>query len=351
MKGRRWSIRKASEWYQKQPWLVGCNFIPSNAVNQLEMWQSETFDLVTIDRELGWASGLGFNLVRVYLHDLAYLQDPDGFLKRIDRFLDIANAHGIRALFVFFDDCWLVEPKTGKQPDPLPGIHNSGWLESPGLPQLERYSTDSGLRSRLENYIKSVLTRFREDKRILMWDLYNEPGGTWYLRGENGSPFKKGIVDSLCLPLLQDVYRWSRHVNPSQPLTSCWHSTYGVEAATQSADIISFHHYGGMADLDKLIQRLHEEAPGRPMICTEYLARSFGSKFQTHLPFFRKHQIGAINWGLVAGKTMTIYDWASWERPASLEEPKVWHHDIFRRDGSAFDMEEVALIRAITKEI
>ena len=190
----RWSCGKANRWYAKQPWLVGCNFIPSTAINQLEMWQADTFDPKTIDRELGWAAGLGFNVVRVYLHDLAYEQNPDGFFKRVDQFLAMADRHGIKTMLVIFDDCWLAEPKAGKQPQPWPAVHNSGWLESPGLPQLERYATDAALRERLEKYVKAVLTRFGKDPRVLMWDLYNEPGGWWYRRGDKPGEFEKGLT-------------------------------------------------------------------------------------------------------------------------------------------------------------
>ena len=97
------------------PWSFGCNFIPSTAINQLEMWQADTFDPETIDRELGWAAGIGMNLVRVYLHDLLWLDDKNGFLERMERFLEIASSHGIKAMFVFFDDCWRDEFKSGKQ--------------------------------------------------------------------------------------------------------------------------------------------------------------------------------------------------------------------------------------------
>ena len=350
VQGRRWSTEKANQWYRKQTWLVGCNFIPSTAINQLEMWQADTFDRETIDRELGWASNLGMNVVRVYLHDLAYDQDPEGFLDRINGFLRIADSHGIKTLFVIFDDCWLDEPKPGKQPKPWPGVHNSGWLESPGLSQLECYPNDPNLRRRLKIYVQAVMSRFAEDRRVLMWDLYNEPGGWWYRRGETPDSFKKGLTDDLCLPLLRDVYLWAREVNPSQPLTSCWNrGAFEVEAALKRADVVTFHHYGNPESLEDLIQKLQQSAPGRPMICTEYLARGTGSTFKGCLPVFEKHRIGAINWGLVSGKTNTIWNWDSWNHPGG-EEPEVWHHDVFRKNGSPHDESEITLIRSITNQ-
>jgi len=345
----RWTAERATAWYAKHPWMVGCNFIPSTAINQLEMWQADTFDPETIDRELGWAAGLGMNVVRVYLHDLAYEQDPDGFLERIEYFLGSADSHGIATMFVIFDDCWLAEPRAGKQPESWPGVHNSGWLESPGLPQLERYPADAALRQRLEEYVKAVLSRFHDDPRVLMWDLYNEPGGWWYRRGEAPGSFEKGLTNDLCSPLLRDVYRWARQVDPSQPLTSCWNrGAFEVEAALRWADVVTFHHYGDVSGVEGLIAELRESAPDRPLVCTEYLFRQGDSRFQTHLPVFLEHGIGAINWGLVAGKTNTIWGWGSWEKPVT-EEPEVWFHDVLRRDGTPFDEEEAAFLRSITK--
>lgn len=345
-----WSVERANAWYGELPWLVGCNFIPSNAINQLEMWQADTFDPETIDRELGWASGIGFNVVRVYLHDLAYKQDPTGFLKRVDEFLAMADSHGIKTLLVIFDDCWLDEPIVGKQPEPWASVHNSGWLESPGLAQLKRYPTDAKLRGRLEKYTKAVITRFASDERVLMWDLYNEPGGWWYRRGDKPGEFEKGLTGELCMPLLTDVYKWARDVNPEQPITSCWNrGDYEVEPALKWADIVTFHHYGKPASLEKLIAMLKEGSPNRPIICTEYLFRTGGDTFEGTLPVLRKHNIGAINWGLVAGKTNTMWGWGSWNTPGG-EEPKIWFHDILRKDGTAFDNDEVKYIQTITKQ-
>ncbi len=342
----RWSEEKARSWYAEIPWLVGCNFIPSTAINQLEMWQSNTWDPATIDKELAMAARLGFNLIRVYLHDLAYQQDPDGFLKRIDTFLSIAEKHGIRVMLVIFDDCWLAYPESGKQPEPLPGVHNSGWLESPGMPALKKYPNDKLVRRRLETYVKAVLQRFKSDERVLIWDLYNEPGGIWYKRGEGGKKFENGAIGELCLPLLNDVYIWAREVSPEQPITSCFYGRKeSVKAATKWADIITFHNYSDAQALAKMINDLKKY--NRPIICSEYMARHTKSTFLGCLPVMKKEKVGAVNWGLVAGKSNTIYPWASWEKPGVTPEPRIWFHDILRKDGSAFDHKEVEFIRAI----
>lgn len=324
----QWTAEKANKWYAQQPWMVGANFLPSTAINQLEMWQAASFDTATIARELGWAAGLGMNVMRVYLHDLAWKADPSGFKDRMDRFLKIASSKKIRALFVFFDDCWNPDAKIGTQPAPKPGIHNSGWVRSPAI-SVHNDSTQWGY---LKEYVTDVLTRFANDSRILMWDLYNEPGNSGY--------------NLSSLPLLEKIFSWAWAVRPSQPLTcGTWYDNKTFnEFQLAHSDVITFHNYSDAASLEKEIAT--KKALGRPLICTEYMARTRGSRFQTHLPIFKKNKVGAINWGLVAGKSNTIYQW---DTPIpDGTEPAVWFHDIFRKDGTPYDKAETEFIRTVT---
>jgi hypothetical protein len=329
----RWSIEKVNTWYARQPWLTGCNFIPSNAINQLEMWQAETFDPATIDRELGWAAGLGFNTVRTFLHDLLWQADPQGFKQRIDCFLAIASQHGIRPMLVFFDDCWNCDPKIGSQPAPQPGIHNSGWVQSPGLGVV---NSDPSAWGRLEHYVKEILTTFANDERILLWDLYNEPGNSG--NGERS------------LPLLKAIFEWARKVNPSQPLTAgIWFDNKELNKFQLAAsDIVTFHNYHPADHLEREIAKL--ETYGRPIICTEWMARTCDSLVGTHLPVFASRKVGCIIWGLVSGKTNTIFAWQDLNDPMSrinlsssdeCDEPKLWFHDLFRQDGTPYDPAEI----------
>lgn len=330
-KGERWSVEKAEEWYKQHAWINGANFIPSNAINQLEMWQEETFSPEIIDRELGYAGGIGMNTMRVYLHSLAYKADPKGFKERVSKYLNIADKHGIKTMFVIFDDVWGKTPKMGKQPEPKTGTHNSGWTQDPGNPA----SGEEKNFPELEKYVKDIINTFKDDKRILLWDLYNEPGND-----------SKGNES---LPLLKNVFKWAREVDPSQPLSAglwSWGLTdLGAFQALHS-DIITYHNYGDPEDHKRVIELL--KSHGRPMICTEYMARTRNSRFANIMPMLKEENIGAINWGLVNGKTNTIY---AWNTPIkSGEEPVEWFHDIFRKDGTPYRQDETILIKKLNNK-
>lgn len=342
-----WTKEHAKEWYGKKDWIVGADFLPSTAINQLEMFQEASFDTATINRELGWAEGIGMNTMRVYLHDLLWQQDSTGFLKRLDTFLTIADKHKIKPVFVIFDSCWDPFPKLGTQRAPKPGVHNSGWVQSPGFNALK----DSTQYPRLEQYVKGVVRKFADDDRVLAWDIWNEPDNT------NNSSYGKielpNKVDYV-LPLMKKAFGWARSVNPEQPLTAgVWagdwtsHETLKPieKASIDESDVITFHNYEDAKDFEKRITQLQQY--DRPLICTEYMSRGNGSFFETSLPIAKKYNVGAINWGLVDGKSQTIYPWDSWKKTYT-SEPPLWFHDIFRKDGKPYKQAEVDLIKQLT---
>lgn len=344
----QWSSARGNRWYSQQTWIVGSNFIPSTAVNELEMWQPETFDLTTIDRELGWAQSLGMNAMRVFLHNLLWQQDPQGFLRRMDQFLDIADKRHIRITFVLFDSVWDPRPKLGKQRDPRPHVHNSGWVQAPGADLLK---DESRWNSELKPYITGVLTHYRKDRRILMWDLMNEPDNDSVQYKDTELPDKSARA----LRLLMAEWKWARAVNPSQPLTSgVWQGDWSNDASLsemarfqlQNSDVITFHSYEPAEVMKRKIDSLRRY--NRPIISTEYMARPLGSTFASILPLLKERHVGAYNWGFVSGKSQTIYPWDSWEKPYT-SEPQVWFHDIFRKDGTAYDVKETELIRRLTE--
>ena len=343
----RWSVERAQAWERETGWLVGANYAPSTAINQLEMWQAETWDPRRIDQELGWARGLGMNTMRVFLHDLAWRQDPEGFLGRVDEFLAIADRHGIRPMLVLFDAVWDPFPRAGRQRMPVPGLHNSGWLQSPGV-EILRDSTRHG---EMEPYVKGVVGRFASDRRIVAWDLFNEPDN---VNGGSYGAFEPANKGEMAMALLRRTFAWAREVNPVQPLTAGpWKGDWVDPSQTlpittfmlENSDVITFHSYDPLQSMQRLVAALQRY--GRPILCTEYMARPRGSTFESILPFFKQQQVDAYNWGFVSGDSQTIYPWDSWERSYPAEPP-VWFHDIFRADGTPYRQNEVELIRSLT---
>ena len=346
VEGDRWTPEEAHAWAERTPWLVGCNYAPSSAINQLEMWQAATFDPETIDRELGWAEDLGFTSIRVFLHHLLWQEDSEGFLDRVDQFLTIADRHKIGVMFVLFDAVWDPDPQLGPQRAPTPGLHNSGWVQSPGSKIL----ADPARHDELRAYVEGVVSRFREDPRVHAWDLFNEPDNP--NRNSYGAQ-EPADKPALALALLKKTFEWCRIVDPEQPLTAgVWRGEWAGDGVSEidrfmldHSDVISFHIY---ADLDETRRRIDQLEPlGRPLLCTEYMARPAGSTFDPILGEFKAKGVGAYNWGFVSGKSQTIYPWDSWKSPYDAEPP-VWFHDIFRADGTAYSEGEVAYIRNLT---
>jgi hypothetical protein len=346
----RWTPTQAKAWYSEQRWLVGSNYIPSDAINQLEMWQADSFDPATIDRELGLAASVGMNAVRVYLHDLLWLEGPDAFLGRIDAFLTVAKRHGIRTMLVLFDSCWNPEPALGSQPQPREGVHNSGWVQSPGIPTLKNPAEHG----RLEDYVRGVVGRFAKDARVLAWDIWNEP--------DNGpevalcDPYALKAKADLVVPLLIDAFAWARDMAPSQPLTSgIWLGDWSApnllspiqQAQTSNSDVISFHNYGLADDFEQRVKWL--KAMGRPLLCTEFMARPAGSTFQSILPIAKAHEVGAFCWGLVRGKTQTHLPWDKWTNPNPDGPEDAWFHDIFDVTGDPHDPAEIEFLRLLRR--
>ena len=357
----RWTEERAWQWHNENGWMVGTNFNPSTSINQLEFWQEDTYDPETIERELEWSAELGMNMHRVYLHNLLWDQDSIGFLERVDNYLNISESKDIKTLFVLLDDVWHPVPKLGKQPEPIPFVHNSGWVQAPGSEILG----DSSRHDELKNYVKGVISHFADDKRVVGWDLYNEPDNVASSDPENlvnninfrglnrGPEVKEKHIYSLSL--LKKIFMWAREVNPSQPLTvglwkdsETWNDIDNLSAidrfAISNSDVISFHAYGDLEETRKKIEDL--EQFNRPLLCTEYLARGEQNTFQIMLPLFKEKEIAAVNWGFVAGKTNTAFPWSSWQVEFD-SLPKIWHHDIYLPDKTPYDEKEIAFLKDI----
>lgn len=344
----RWSEKRINDWYADQPWPVGANYLPRYAINQIEMWQAETFDAQLIEQELEWAAAIGMNTMRVFLHDLIWQQDPDGFIDRIEAFLKIAQRKRIRPMLVFFDGVWDPHPFLGLQRPPRPHVHNSGWVQSPGRILLG----DPARHDELRNYVKGIMHYFANDRRVLAWDLFNEPDNL-NQSAYGGLELADKVERSH--QLLIKAFEWAREVNPRQPITAgIWRDHGGwaepsplFQFMLANADFLSFHNYSGEKNLTAQIEEM-KAAHNRPLMCTEYLARGNESTFDPHLGIMKRHRVGAYNWGLVDGKSQTKYPWASW-REVFTAEPELWHHDIFRADGTPYRQDEVDYIRQQTR--
>lgn len=328
----RWTPEKVEAWYAALPWLSGCNYNPASAINAIEMWSADTYDHDQIDKELGWAEELGFNTMRTFLSSVVYKNDPEGMIKRMDDFLSICDKHGIKPMFVIFDDCWNPESWYGKQPEPKPGIHNSGWVQDPAV-SLRADTT--ALFMDLEKYVKGIVGAFRGDDRLLMWDLYNEPGNSNHLNES--------------IPLVKNSFRWAREAGSTQPLSvGVWKNSLSDlnKIQLELSDITTYHNYSGDPENQQhAIDTL--KAYGRPVINTEYMARRNDCTFQKIMPLLKENNVGAINWGFVSGKTNTIFAWGD-PRP-DVAEPEVWFHDIFRQDHTPFSEEEIEAIKECNK--
>ena len=345
-----WSLQKINDWYQKNGWPIGCNYIPHNAINQLEMWQEDTFSPCIIDKELAWAAGLGFNTIRVFLHHLLWEQDDKGFISRMEEFLTIASSHGIKTMFVLFDGVWNPFPKAGKQPEPRTLVHNSGWVQCPGYDVLN----DATKYDCLRDYVHGVVNHFKNDERILVWDVFNEPDNmnTGSYKDDNYALHKA----ALSMSLLKKAIGWIRAIDPVQPLTMApWQFDWSDHSKLteldnymfSNSDIISFHCYEDKKGIEKRIKDLKRYE--RPMVCTEYMARPLKSTFKDILPVLKKHNVGGYNWGFVAGKSQTHIAWDSWQKPYE-KEPELWFHDVLRSDGQPYCHKEVAYLAKFNKK-
>lgn len=348
-----WKAERANAWYASQPFMLGANFQPSTAINQLEMFQAETFDLAAIDRELGWAKEkFAMNTVRVYLHDMLWAQDPQGFLNRLDQFLAVADRHGIRTMFVLFDSVWNPDSELGPQHRPVPGVHNSGWLQTPDRHDL----VDPAKEAHLEAYVKGVVGRFANDRRVVVWDVWNEPdnpgGGSW---NDDQLHEERARIETL----LPRAFAWARAAGATQPLTSgVWIGPDWSPASTTltriqrvqlaESDVISFHNYEWPEAFEARIAQLRPY--GRPIINTEWMARGNGSNVDTILPIAARENVGMINWGLVDGDSQTRFPWDSWERPYVLQQPTIWFHDLMHRDGRPYRDREAEIFRKIAAD-
>ena len=343
--GERWSEEKANAWYESMEWPVGCDYVPAYAGNQIQMWQSSTWDPEVIDRELGWAEQLGFNSLRIFLHDKVWKAEREAFFSHVDEFLKIADSHGMTCLVTLFTNGGSEQRYVGEEISPVPGIHNSIWAQTPG----ESVVNNPEKWNQVKEYEQDVLRRYKDDKRIIAWCLYNEP---------------ENVPSCKTLPLLKKVFEWAREINPSQPLTAPIYTrpfsqdNYRIDRfpvvtyVCENSDIISLHCYKEAEEMDKFIKVM--KTLGRPVFCTEYLARTFGSTFEDIMPILKANKVAAYNFGLVKGAIQCHYPWndrdSAGVKIPFTEEPELWFHDILNPDGTPYRQSEVDFIKSMTSK-
>ena len=277
-------------------------------------------------------SGSSSSPASMHLQYAVYADDPNYFLNTLDKFMTICAKHKIKFMPALFDDCSFgitSDPKVGKQPEPLKGWYAWAWSPSPGHSMV----TDTTTYPKLEKYVTAVIARFKNDPRILLWDLYNEP--------------TNGGLGSTTFPLLKRVVAAARKVAPDQPISvDVWNNDKRLnDIVLASSDVITFHNYGNKNDLQKHINELKKY--NRPLICTEWMNRPNRSVISDNLPVFYNEKVGCMLWGLVNGKDQTELPWG--HRPGD-PPPAVWQHDLYKGDFSPYHQPEIDSIRMYTSK-
>jgi hypothetical protein len=342
-------MEEIRDWKRKNSWSRGTNYLPRTAVNPLEMWHKDTWSPEVIDQELGWAQALGFNAMRVFLHNLVWENEGEEYLKRFDTFLGIAARHGIKTMPVLFDGVWNPVGTYGRQPPPHPNRHNSGWTQCPTGQQL----ADPRARPALEAYVRAFLERFGKDERVYLWDLYNEPDNTNDGRFSGTEPADKA---ELAFALAKETFDWAEKADPIQPWTvGIWRGSWTEPAKLgafetmmlERSPVVSFHCYGPLPEFRQKVEALQRY--DKPLVCSEYMARNQNNSITEMLPLLKAESVDAFNWGFVSGKSQTIYPWDSW-KVTYTSEPEVWFHDLLRPDGSPYRKTETDLIAKLCRE-
>ena len=302
------------------------------------MWQAETYDPTTIDRELGWAENIGMNTMRVFLHNLVYGAGSEG-IREAHRWV----SRRLRRVTIYGRSLCFSTPA---------GIRIQNWDRS--FRRCQGCTTPVGCRHpgpdvledptqvpRLEQYVKGIVGTFANDSRVLAWDMWNEPDNgndsSYERRSEKQKrDYARALAAGLCM---------GSFGAPTQPLTSgVWHGDWSSTAMMtplpnpdEQSDVVSFHNYGWPEDFEahvKMLEQFH-----RPLICTEYMARGAGSTFDTVLPVAHENHVGAINWGLVQARARRFFPGIHGNTRMPPIKPPIWFHDGFMpmasRTGSA----------------
>ena len=351
----RWSCERAWAWYNARPWLRGCNYMSADCANRIDQWQSHGWEerFRTTEEELKLMQQTGFNTVRLIVEYAVWKEEHDFFLAHFDRYLDLCAKYGISCMITLANDCmppkgegWCM-PYLGEQKYDW-GYHGGRKRSQHSLlhtgPAPHYYLDDAESREDYFAMVRELVTLHKNDERICIWDVYNEPGHSRRA--------------GLALPLLKRMFEEVRACDPSQPLTAgVWHFEFTDDAilvndveryALENSDLISYHFYRDYERHVRLIKWLKEQ--GRPILNTEWLGRCLHNDIFSLIPLFYLEKIGCYNWGFVAGKYQTYEPWeGTWQRYANGTETDVdftkWFHDLYRPNLRPYDPKEIDLIQ------
>ncbi len=354
----RWSKEKAWNWYNSLPWIRGCNFMGSDCANRIDQWQEYGFEekLATAEKEFALMESIGYNSIRIIIEYEVWAEQHSGFMKRLDRYLDAADRHGITAMIVLSNECSVrtstyVPPVFGEQFWEL-GYHGGKdfktWYKH-GSDERYNLLDDPEVAPRYYEMVRELITRYKDDKRVLVWNLMNEPG--------NGRGSKS-------LPHLKRFFEIGREIDPIQPLCAdVWRGMNEGRATTEieqfaleESDVISYHSYASYMDNVLILNQL--KAYDRPIFNTEWLCRPNGNTIDLMLPLFFLENVGCYQWGFVAGKYQTYepsqgiwkkYEEQGYEAVKSFDFTK-WQHDLYRPGGRfPYDPSEIEIIKKLGK--
>lgn len=348
----KWSIEAINRWYDAQPWTTGINFYPSTAINQAEIWQEHDHERMFTDigKELSLAKSIGFTSLRTIFPFELWRVSPEVYFRHVDEFLALCDVFGLSVMPVLFDDCCVVKElyqpmQFGKQPDPVPGYFGGSPITCFETTSEMGYNVtdEPGMEEVVECYIRELMEHYRSDKRVYAWNVWNEPGNS--------------NRRSRSLAMMRNVFDWLRKYDVSQPLTAdvfaaaCdFPDEYlraprtGTEielAAIDLSDVISYHYYGDYLHMRQYIEclRIYQ----RPLLCTEWLHRPMRSFIQTHLPLLKRERVGSYFFGFVNGKMQFNEPWEYLKVRKDMDLT-LWMHDIYHKDFTPYDPEEIAVI-------
>lgn len=355
--GERWSKERIWEWYNSRPWFRGCNYMSADCANRVDQWQELGFEerFKTTEEELKLMQETGFNTVRLIPEYVVWKEEHDGFMERFERYISLCAKYGISCMIVLANDC--MPPKTELWKKPYVGEQTYDWGYHGGKkhsqhgmhegPAPHFYLDDADTREDYFDFVRELVTTYKNDERICVWDVYNEPGNSK----------RKDIT----LPNLKKMFEIVREIDPIQPLTAGLFMMRSDESiplceieqfSAENSDIITYHFYRDYNAHVQVIKRLKKF--GRPLMNTEWLGRCLHNDIFDLFPLFYLEKIGCYNWGFVAGKYQTYEPWeATWQKYALGKETNVdftkWFHDLYRPNHRPYDPKEIAVIKRFCK--